>query len=87
MRDIKKLLGYSFVYAKSYFLESLAVRWGYPIPKPLYVGLSVGTVCNFRCRHCDLWKMKTEPQNYLRVEEIKKILKALKNGWAPFGSP
>jgi len=78
------LFKFSLAYAKNYFLESLAVHFPQIVPKPLYVGLSVGTVCNFKCRQCDLWRVKSEPERYLSTKEVKKILLSLKEWLGPF---
>lgn len=87
MKDFPHLIQYAFIYAKNYLLESLAVRFPKTslfTPKPLYVGLSVGTVCNFTCKQCDLWRMKTRPNKYLKLIEIKRILKDLRDWLGPF---
>jgi len=87
MRFLSSLLKYSFIYAKNYILESLAIRFPQIrlfTPKPLYVGLSVGTVCNLKCRQCDLWKMKTNPDKYLKPRQVKRILLSLKKWLGPF---
>lgn len=78
------LAKYSFIYAKNYILESLGVRFPPIVPKPLYVGLSVGTVCNFKCKQCDLWQVKTDTEKYLSTKEIKKMLADLRNWLGPF---
>lgn len=84
MKNSFRLFQYGLVYTKNYFLESLAVRFPKIVPKPLYVGLSVGTVCNFRCKQCDLWRMPTKPEKYLTTREIKRILKDLRGWLGPF---
>ena len=84
MKKLNNLFNYSLIYTKNYFLESLAVRFPQIIPKPLYVGLSVGTICNFRCKQCDLWRIPTKPEEYLTTREIKRILKDLRNWLGPF---
>lgn len=87
MRNLNNLIQYGLIYAKNYLLESLSIRFPsvtFFIPKPLYVGLSIGTVCNFKCKQCDLWRLQTKPNKYLKTEEIKKILKELRNWLGPF---
>jgi len=84
MKNFFRLVQYSFIYLKNYFLESLAVRFPKIVPKPLYVGLSVGTICNFRCKQCDLWKIPTKPEKYLISQQIKNILKDLRDWLGPF---
>jgi len=87
MKNFSSLLKYGPIYAKNYFLESLAIcfpKISLFTPKPLYLGLSVGTVCNFQCRHCDLWQLPTKAGNYLTLEQIKKILKDLRKWLGPF---
>ncbi|MBL7159454.1 radical SAM protein [Candidatus Microgenomates bacterium] len=84
MKNPFRLFQYGLVYTKNYFLESLAVRFPKIIPKPLYVGLSVGTICNFRCKQCDLWRVPTRPEKYLTTKQVKSILKDLRNWLGPF---
>lgn len=85
-KKIISLVGYTLSYFKRYLFESLAVR--FPgvmcVPKPLYVGLSVGTICNFRCRQCDLWKIKADQKNYLEIKEVESILISLRKWLGPF---
>lgn len=80
MKSFFHLLNDAFVYGKNYLLSSLAIYFPKITPKPLYVGLSVGTICNFQCQQCDLWKIPTKPQCYLKTNQIKKILNDL-NKW------
>jgi len=84
MKNFSSLFKYSLIYAKNYLLESLAIYFPKVVPKPLYVGFSVGTLCNFRCRHCDLWRIPTNPKKYLKTAQIIKILKNLRNWLGPF---
>lgn len=84
MKDSSHLIQYALIYAKNYLLESLAIFFPRIVPKPLYVGLSVGTSCNFKCQHCSLWKIKTEPKKYLTTSQIKKIFKQLRDWLGPF---
>lgn len=81
MNSFTSLLNYSLIYAKNYILESLAIRFPRAIfflPKPLYIGLSVGTRCNFKCRQCDLWQLDIGPNKLLSLKQIKSILIKLK---------
>lgn len=84
MKKLPSLLKYSLIYARNYFLESLAIYFPKIIPKPLYVGFSVGTLCNFRCKHCDLWRVRTNPQRYLKASRVKKLFKQLRDWLGPF---
>lgn len=84
MKDFFHLIQYAFIYAKNYLLESLAVYFPNVVPKPLYVGFSVGTLCNFKCKQCDLWRVKTEPRKYLKTNQIKKLLRQLREWLGPF---
>jgi MoaA/NifB/PqqE/SkfB family radical SAM enzyme len=87
VRSLSSLLKYSFIYGRNYLLESLAVRFPEKCllaPKPLYVGLSVGTVCNLRCRHCDLWKISKKAKDYLTFNQIRGILKEIREWLGPF---
>ncbi len=84
VKDFFNLFGYAFVYGRNYLLESLAVYFPKIVPKPLYVGLSIGTLCNFKCRQCDFWKLKTEPKKYLKIHQIKRILSQLRKWLGPF---
>lgn len=84
MKDFIHLIQYALIYAKNYFLESLAIYFPKVVPKPLYVGFSVGTLCNFKCQHCDLWKLKTEPKEYLTTHQVKKFLGQLREWLGPF---
>jgi MoaA/NifB/PqqE/SkfB family radical SAM enzyme len=81
---VRSVFSYALSYAKNYLLEFVSVHFPSVVPKPLYVGLSVGTVCNLRCKQCDLWKLPTKPSAYLKTEEIKEILLELKKWLGPF---
>lgn len=84
MKKISSLFQYSFIYAKNYLLESLAIYFPGIVPKPLYIGFSVGTLCNFKCQHCDLWRVKTEPRKYLKTNQVKRLLRQLRDWLGPF---
>jgi len=84
MKDFPRLIQYAFIYTKNYLLESLAIYFPKIIPKPLYIGLSVGTNCNFECKQCDLWKIKIDPKKRLKTNETKKILEDLRDWLGPF---
>lgn len=84
MKNPYHLIRFGFVYAKNYFLEGLAMYFPRVVPKPTFIGLSVGTLCNLKCKHCDFWKMKTKPNKYLKTKEVKQILIKLKNWLGPF---
>jgi MoaA/NifB/PqqE/SkfB family radical SAM enzyme len=44
--------------------------------KPIYVSVQVADTCFFRCKHCDLWKMK--PSNYhMNLPEYKMVLRKI----------
>jgi len=84
MKSTSSLVKFGLTYMKNYTLETLAMHFPKIVPQPLYVGLSVGTLCNFQCRQCDLWKMEAQPEKYLSSTEIKKILVKLKKWLGPF---
>lgn len=84
MKDFPHLIQYAFIYAKNYLLESLAIYFPGIVPKPLYIGFSVGTLCNFKCQHCDLWRVKTEPRKYLKTNQVKRLLRQLRDWLGPF---
>lgn len=84
MKDFPHLLQYAFIYAKNYFLETLAIYFPKIVPKPLYVGFSVGTLCNLKCKQCDLWKVKSDPKKYLTAKQIKRIFEQLREWLGPF---
>jgi len=84
MKNFFHILNYALIYGKNYLLSSLAIYFPKITPPPSYIGLSVGTVCNFRCQQCDLWKVPTKPQEYLKTNQIKKILDDLGDWLGPF---
>ena len=84
MKEYILLVHYGIIYIKNYLLESLAIYFPKIVPKPLYIGLSVGTVCNLKCKQCDIWKIPSSPEKYLKTKGIKKILKDLRNWLGPF---
>ncbi|MBU3956750.1 radical SAM protein [Patescibacteria group bacterium] len=84
MKDLRYLIRFGCIYAKNYLLEGLAIYFPRIVPKPTFIGLSVGALCNLRCKHCDFWKMKTNPNKYLKTRETKQILIKLKNWLGPF---
>jgi len=79
-----KVINYALAFGKNYFLGSLAEFFPKIVPRPLYVGLSVGTICNLRCQQCGLWRVPTTPTKYLTTKQVKMILIQLRQWLGPF---
>lgn len=56
------------------FLKSYQVV---PI-KPSFISLAVSETCFFRCKHCDIWKLKRQ-SDWMSTKQIKAVLRKIYN--------
>lgn len=50
------------------------------LPLPSLIYFDCGSECNFRCKQCDMWKMKTSREDRLTLEQNKEVIIKL-NKW------
>jgi len=71
----KKVIGI-FYRIYNYILFSLSFYTQVPLSKPTNISLTVSSVCNLRCKQCDIWKNKNNTK--LTYAEIKTLILQLK---------
>lgn len=59
------------------------VHFDHALIKPDRIYLRVESTCFFRCKHCDIWKNKTD-QRSLSFSQIKKVIDQLYEWLGPF---
>lgn len=65
-----------------FVLSRLSVVLNYPLGKPTSVMFNITPNCVLKCKHCDIWRNKSEKQ--ITFDEAKKIIDNLYNWLGPF---
>lgn len=84
MKNLDSLVHYTWKFGSNYCLQGVSPIFPWVIPKPLYVSLDIGPLCNLRCKQCDFWKIKKMPTAMLTAKQIEKVLGELKSWLGPF---
>jgi len=68
----------AFKHAQNAFQESVYIKSGLDITKPVKIFAIINERCNYKCRYCDYWRLKEYPDE-MPIEQWQAGLQSLKD--------